>query len=122
MSVPQRADKWIVFVSMFGLVVVQLLRSTVPGGFGAIAWVAIPVVISAVSTACFVVWCTTCRVLALRIAPNSRNIRIYANASFFVVLLTLILVPYESTMTVQLPAKVLEPAPVVARPDARSNR
>jgi hypothetical protein len=118
MSIPQKADKWIVFALMFALGVVDLLRSTVPGGFTAIQWATIPLIAAVLFTTCYVIWCTACLLIArlLLIIPTSRNVRILANVSFLVIMLALTFAPYETTVTFQVPVKVGTQTPVPPRP------
>jgi hypothetical protein len=96
MSIPQRADKWIVSALSAGLGVVWLLRSTVPGGFSAMDWLVIPVLCGLFLTAVYMIWCAICRLIAraLRVGPTSGNVRHFANSSFFVLMLVVIFAPY----------------------------
>jgi hypothetical protein len=107
MSIPQTADKWIVFALMVGLGVFYVLRDTMPDGFRTLAWFVTPIIFGALFTGCYVVWCATCRLLSriLRVVPTSGNVRLFANSSFFVIVLALIFAPFKTTMTLRLPAK-----------------
>ena len=73
MSIPQKADKWIVFGLTFVLGVVDLLRSVVPGGFTAREFAAIPLICAVLLSACYVIWCAACRLIArlLLIIPTT---------------------------------------------------
>jgi hypothetical protein len=128
MSIPQKVDKWIVFVLAFALGVVELLRSVVPGGFTAFEWVAMPLISAVVFTTCYVIWSAACRLIArlLLIIPTTGNVRILANGSFLVIILALIFVPfflpYRKTEVFVVPAKACIQAPVSPRLDTRANR
>jgi hypothetical protein len=103
----------------------QVLWSRGIKGTSAIAWFATPILFGVVFTTCYVVWCSTCRLIArvLGIVPNSGNVRRIANGSFFVIMLALIFVPYERTVTIRMPTKDPVQTPIAApRPDAHTNR
>jgi hypothetical protein len=128
MSIPQKADKWIVFVLAFALGVVELLRSVVPGGFTAFEWAALPLICAVSLTICYVIWSAACRLIArlMLIIPTAGNVRILANGSFLAIMLALILVPYflpyRRTEVFVVPAKVRIQAPVSPRLDTHADR
>jgi hypothetical protein len=105
MSVPEKMDKWIVLTLMLGVGIVYLLRSTVPGGFSVVDWIAIPTIFAVVLTVFHMIWCACCRGIArvFRAAPTSANVRLFANVGFLIVMLALILVPYQRTVTIPMP-------------------
>jgi len=86
---------------------------TVPGGFRAIDWVAIPLVSGVAFTVVYLIWCAACRLGArfLRIDPS--RVRIFANSTFMVAILALIVVPLflpsRETVRVYKPAHTQTP-------------
>jgi hypothetical protein len=108
MSIPQRADKWIVLALMVGLGVFYVSGNTLPDGHSMVPWVATPITFGAVLTACYLGWCAICRRVArlLRVVPTSGHVRLFANGSFFVIMLALNFIPFEAkTVTIHFPAK-----------------
>jgi len=108
MSIPAKTDKWIVFALMVGLGAFYVSRNTLPEGSSKIIWFATPITFGAVLTACYLAWCAICRWLSrlLRIVPASKSVRVFANGSFFALVLALNFLPLEPvTMTFHVPAK-----------------
>ena len=107
MNIPRSADKWIVFALMVGLGAFYVSRSTLPDGHSIMPWVATPITFGAVLTVLYLGWCAICRLISrlLRVVPTSGRVRLFANASFVVIMFALNFIPFEARFTMQMPAK-----------------
>jgi hypothetical protein len=108
MSIPQRADKWIVFVLMVGLGTFYVSGHSLPDGHDLLPSIATALTFGALLTAVYLGWCAICRLLArrLRVVPSSGQVRLVANGSFFAIMLALHFISFEPmTLTLHLPAK-----------------
>lgn len=109
MSVPERADKWVVMLVMLAIAGFYLFTSTgieltvtdvivIPGAFGVIG------------TIIYLAWRAVCRVVARLLGGKfSRgSVRAFTNGVFAAVILALMLQPvffpgYKHTVTIQMP-------------------
>lgn len=121
MSIPQRADKWIVFGVMFAVGVAWLLRSSVPGGFTVTTWAVIPLAAAVIVTTFYVIWCAACRLFVrlLPITATAGSLRILANGSFLI-MVALIVVSEMTTVVDERPTKTIVEEVVLKRPESDS--
>lgn len=105
-NIPQRADKWIAFALTSTLAVVDGLHST--GGIGMAEWGVAALMLGALFTLGYVLWCVVCRRLAraLRVAPESGTTRAFINGGFLVIMLLMFVPITNRKVTITLPKSI----------------
>lgn len=105
MTIPQKADKWIVLIVAIALGIVDGYRSR---GIDAIDGFAIPIALALTFMILYLLWCAACRLLMrLRgIKRIFRNMRTFANAVFVAFVLITLFWPVPK-FTLTIPAKVM---------------
>jgi hypothetical protein len=122
MNIPQKADKWIVFVATLVLAMVGDVRH--PGFAGdPFLWCVGSVLIAVLLTLIYVIWCAFCRWLARRLRTDSlsKRVRFVSNTIFFALLILGVFLPVRK-VTVGLPAPVNHTTPPDRVPDTRSSQ
>lgn len=104
MNVPQKTDKWIVFVIVLAVGIVDSLRST---GIDTIERLVLPLMFAATITISYVIWCALCRLTTRlpRKRPAAVSVRVFVNGVFLAFIVFAIFVPIP-TVTVTIPAKI----------------
>jgi hypothetical protein len=117
MSIPQKVDKWIVFIVAIGLGAADAYRSR---GVDAIDGFAIATALALIITIVYLIWCAACRLLT-RLRGVRRifgNMRIFANI-VFVAFVSIALFWPVPRWTVTIPAKAILKS---SAPDAGPSR
>jgi hypothetical protein len=106
MKIPPKADKWIVFVGMFGVAVADYPRG--PGlPFEPIMGCVLTVSFAMLFMVAYITWSAVFGWVARRFlnAVNVGHIRVFANGLFFLGILLAIFLPgHTGTVTVRIPA------------------
>jgi hypothetical protein len=122
MNIPQSVDKWIVFICMVMVAMIDFGRST-GIAFEPVEFLVISLLLAAAFTISYVVWCAFCRWLSRRLRRelNAGILRTVCNVTFFALILLAIFVPIRKfTVTISVPAHLK--APIEGHTDTRSDR
>ena len=120
MTIPQKADKWIVFVAAVALGIVDGYRSR---GIDAIDGFVIPIALVLTFMILYLLWCAACRLLT-RLQVIQRmfgNMRTFANVVFVAFVLITLFWPVPS-FTLAIPAKVKLNSSADSPADIRSSQ
>lgn len=115
MNVPKKADKWIVFVIILAVGIVDSLRST------PIERSVLPLMLAATFTISYVIWGALCRLMTRLFGKSLAvvSVRVFVNGVFLAFIMVAIFFPVP-TVTVTIPAKISIKTSADRHPDTHS--